>query len=245
MGHRAKKQAPTNPANSFGSAKRLLGRRYRALPRAELSSLGYGVVEAFDGRAAVWCPARGEAMTPVEVCGALLAHLADRARRSGGGSGGGNGSGEASESGGEAAAAAAAATSSSSSYFINNAVITVPDRFGEEQLAAVQAAAEAAGLKGVRLVHGQFFFFLFFFHVCFFLFLRLPFFSLLFSSSFLFFLFPNTNTKQNRARRRGDSIRPRLPARESGRDALPFQAPRRDDSDGAGGLETTAAASAL
>ena len=190
VGHRAKKQAPSNPANSFGSAKRLLGRRYRSLPRAELAALGYGVVEAFDGRAAVWCPARGEAMTPVEVCGALLAHLADRARRSGGESGVGGSSSSSSsssdESGREAAAAAVATAYSSSSssspasYFIENAVITVPDRFGEEQLGAVQAAAEAAGLKGVRLVHGQFFFFSFsifyiFLPSVFFLRLRLPF----------------------------------------------------------------------
>lgn len=164
MGHKAKKQAPSNPANSFGSAKRLLGRRYRSLPRSELAGQGYGVVEAFDGAAAVWCPARGEAMTPVEVCGALLAHLADRTRRSGGGIGNGNGGGGGSSSSSSSSTSSSesgreATTSSSSSCFINNAVITVPDRFGEEQLSAVRAAAEAAGLQGVRLVHGLFCFF--------------------------------------------------------------------------------------
>jgi len=167
VGHRAKKQAPVNPSNSFGSAKRLLGRKYRSLPRGELSDLGYGVVEAFDGRAAVWCPARGEALTPVEVCGALLAHLADRATRSS--------IGEASST---SESTSSSPSSPSTSYFISNAVITVPDRFGEEQLGAVQAAAEAAGLKGVRLVHGSF-------EICFLSF----FFELFFSHSSLLFFF--------------------------------------------------------
>ena len=86
--------------------------------------MGYGVVEAFDGRAAVWCPARGEALTPEEVCGALLAHLADfqvdredeqfRAEKAvvvreisllggggGGGGGGGSGAGSARASAGD------------------------------------------------------------------------------------------------------------------------------------------------
>jgi len=123
VGAPAKRAAPANPANSYGSVKRLLGRPYRALPRPELARLGFGVVEAFDGGAGLWCPARGEALTPVDVCGVLLASLASRAAEAAGGPLGG-------------------------------AVVTVPARFTPPQLAAVRAAAAAAGLgDDVRLLH--------------------------------------------------------------------------------------------
>lgn len=92
-----------------------------------MARLGYGVVEAFDGATALWCPARGEALTPVDAAGALLASLASRA----------------------ADAAAAAGTGP-----IGGAVVTVPADFDDAQRAAVRAAAEAAGLGAdVRLLH--------------------------------------------------------------------------------------------
>lgn len=123
VGAAAKRAAPANSANSYGSVKRLLGRPYRSLQRAELAGLGCGVVEEYDGGVGLWSPARREALTPVDVCGVLLASLASRAAAAAGGPLGG-------------------------------AVVTVPARFAAPQLAAVRAAAAAAGLgDDVRLLH--------------------------------------------------------------------------------------------
>jgi molecular chaperone DnaK (HSP70) len=56
IGAAAKQQASNNPYNSFHSFKRLMGRSYREV-RGQLGSMAYGVVEAFDGSAGIWCPA--------------------------------------------------------------------------------------------------------------------------------------------------------------------------------------------
>jgi molecular chaperone DnaK (HSP70) len=56
VGHAAKTQGLINPFNTFHSVKRLIGRSYQEV-QAELPSLTYAVVEAFDGSAEIWCPA--------------------------------------------------------------------------------------------------------------------------------------------------------------------------------------------
>jgi molecular chaperone DnaK (HSP70) len=126
VGERARAGAASNSANTFPTPKRLLGRKFRGLDAAAVSGGGAALVEAFDGGAEWWCPARGEALPPDAVAGVLLAHLLARA-------------GGPVEKGGAGRPVSAA-------------VITVPARHSPAQLAATEAAAAAAGLTAVRLI---------------------------------------------------------------------------------------------
>jgi len=130
VGSAALKAAPANPANTFPMPKRLLGRKFRGLSPADLGG-GAAVVEAFDGGAEWWCPARGEALPPEGVAGVLIAHLLSRAT---------------------AVPPSSSSSSSSSCRPVTAAVITVPARYGPAQLKATAAAGKAAGLGSVRLV---------------------------------------------------------------------------------------------
>jgi len=122
VGGAALRGAAANPANTFPMPKRLMGRKFRGLTPADLAG-GAAVVEAFDGGAEWWCPARAEALAPDAVAGVLVAHLLARATRSGPGR-----------------------------RPVTAAVITVPARYTPAQLKATEAAGRAAGLQAVRLV---------------------------------------------------------------------------------------------
>ena len=142
VGHAARKRLSKDPANTFHSVKRFIGKRYKdkrvvedarrvpyevcATVAADAEALGIvGLGPRGDGAgfAAARCPALGRKLMPEEISSHVLRRLLDQARRA---------------LGGEP---------------IHRAVITVPAYFDDNQCDATRRAAERAGLEKVKILH--------------------------------------------------------------------------------------------
>ncbi len=81
VGQEAVEQAHANVANTVVSAKRFIGRSYRAA-RADVGAVGFAVREDEEGGGVLFsCPAAAEALAPEEVSAQLLIQLLDDAER--------------------------------------------------------------------------------------------------------------------------------------------------------------------
>ncbi|MFP6872112.1 MAG: molecular chaperone DnaK [Verrucomicrobiales bacterium] len=123
VGQAAKRQAITNPANTIFSAKRLIGRRFSELTKADKKA-PYKIVEADNGDAHIEIEVNGEKKnySPQEIAAMVLGKLkADAEAKLG--------------------------------ETISEAVITVPAYFNDSQRNATKAAGEIAGLKVRRIIN--------------------------------------------------------------------------------------------
>jgi molecular chaperone DnaK len=124
VGAPAARAAAANPSNTFTSVKRVLGRAFdEPAVREELALARYAADADAAGGVALRCPALGHALAPEAVAALLLRHLA-----------------------GFAQAQLGAPPPWS-------AVLAVPARFNDAQRQATLAAAEAAGLRVLRLIN--------------------------------------------------------------------------------------------
>ena len=123
VGQAAKRQAITNPTNTIFSAKRLIGRRFSELTKADKKA-PYTIVEADNGDAHIEIEVNGEKKnySPQEIAAMVLGKLkADAEAKLG--------------------------------ETISEAVITVPAYFNDSQRNATKAAGEIAGLKVRRIIN--------------------------------------------------------------------------------------------
>ena len=74
VGGIARRQAVSNPDNTFGSVKRLMGRQVSELAEED-TRLPYRLMEGADGNVKIWCPALGKELTPEEVSAQVLRKL--------------------------------------------------------------------------------------------------------------------------------------------------------------------------
>jgi len=123
VGQAAKRQAITNPANTIFSAKRLIGRRFSELTKADKKA-PYKIIEADNGDAHIEIEVNGEKKnySPQEIAAMVLGKLkADAEAKLG--------------------------------ETISETVITVPAYFNDSQRNATKAAGEIAGLKVRRIIN--------------------------------------------------------------------------------------------
>ena len=123
VGQAAKRQAVTNPKNTIGSAKRLIGRKFSELKDAD-KRVPYTIVEAANGDAHIEVEVEGQkkVYSPQEIAAMLLSKLkADAEAKIG--------------------------------EKITKAVITVPAYFNDSQRSATKAAGEIAGLEVLRIIN--------------------------------------------------------------------------------------------
>jgi len=141
VGHAARKRLSKDPANTFHSVKRFIGKRYKdkrvvedarrvpyevcatvAADADALDIVGLGPRGDGAGFVAARCPALGRKLTPEEISAHVLRRLVHRA----------------SHALGEP---------------VHRAVITVPAYFDDQQCDATRRAAERAGLEKVKILH--------------------------------------------------------------------------------------------
>ena len=126
VGHDARRRLAKDPANTFSSVKRFIGKRFDSKTvKDDAQRVPYEVVAAPDGGVALRCPALGADVTPVDVSGHILATLLATAE-----DGAGVERGD-----------------------IKRAVVTVPAYFDDAQCAATIEAGKRAGLEKVKLLH--------------------------------------------------------------------------------------------
>ncbi|MGB0381649.1 MAG: molecular chaperone DnaK [Alphaproteobacteria bacterium] len=78
IGQPAKRQAITNPENTFYAVKRLIGRRFQdAEVKKDMSLVSYQIVEADNGDA--WVESRGKKMAPAQISAEVLRKLKETA----------------------------------------------------------------------------------------------------------------------------------------------------------------------
>ena len=141
VGHAARKRLSKDPANTFHSVKRFIGKRYKdkrvvedarrvpyevcatvAADADALDIVGLGPRGDGAGFVAARCPALGRKLTPEEISAHVLRRLVHRASRA---------LGEP----------------------VHRAVITVPAYFDDQQCDATRRAAERAGREKVKILH--------------------------------------------------------------------------------------------
>ena len=126
VGHDARRRLAKDPANTFSSVKRFIGKRFDSKTvKDDAQRVPYEVVAAPDGGVALRCPALGADVTPVDVSRHILATLLATAE-----DGAGVNRGD-----------------------IKRAVVTVPAYFDDAQCAATIEAGKRAGLEKVKLLH--------------------------------------------------------------------------------------------
>ena len=126
VGHDARRRLAKDPANTFSSVKRFIGKRFDSKTvKDDAQRVPYEVVAAPDGGVALRCPALGADVTPVDVSRHILATLLATAE-----DGAGVKRGD-----------------------IKRAVVTVPAYFDDAQCAATIEAGKRAGLEKVKLLH--------------------------------------------------------------------------------------------
>ena len=126
VGHDARRRLAKDPANTFSSVKRFIGKRFDSKTvKDDAQRVPYEVVAAPDGGVAMRCPALGADVTPIEVSRHILAALLATAEDGAGVSRGD----------------------------IKRAVVTVPAYFDDAQCAATIEAGKRAGLEKVKLLH--------------------------------------------------------------------------------------------
>jgi molecular chaperone DnaK len=123
VGHAAKRQAVTNPANTIFSIKRFMGRKYDEVHEEE-HRVPYKIVKAANGDAHVQVEVNGERKTfsPPEISAMILAKLKSDAEAKLG-------------------------------EKITQAVITVPAYFNDSQRNATKDAGKIAGLEVLRIIN--------------------------------------------------------------------------------------------
>jgi molecular chaperone DnaK len=78
VGQAAKRQAVTNPENTFSAIKRLIGRRFEdPMVRKDMDLVPYKIVRAENGDA--WTESRGKKMSPSEISGFILQKMKETA----------------------------------------------------------------------------------------------------------------------------------------------------------------------
>ena len=123
VGEEARQHADEDPANTFGSVKRLIGRSRNEASKAVADPAQLELlVEADDGNAHLECKALGRSLAPEEISCHIIRALVDDVER---------------ELGGEK---------------VTRAVITVPAYFNDKQRRATEAAGLLAGLERVKLL---------------------------------------------------------------------------------------------
>ena len=124
VGAAAARAAAVNPANTFSSVKRLIGRRFDDPTVAdELSRLPFSATASDTGGVSLHSPALGRNFAPEAVSAFVLRHLASYA------------------------------TSGVPAPPGQPVVLAVPARFSDAQRQATCAAVEAAGLRLLRLIN--------------------------------------------------------------------------------------------
>jgi hypothetical protein len=122
VGAEAVEQADSNPANTFSSVKRIIGRKLKEANKAVADpSLLKRIIESPDGQVALQCEALGRGLLPEEVSTHVIKRLLEDA---------------------EAALGEK----------VTRAVITVPAYFTDAQREATEAAGLLAGLEKVKLL---------------------------------------------------------------------------------------------
>src|SRR6476660_6681735 len=123
VGHAAKRQAVTNPANTVFSIKRFMGRKYDEVHEEE-HRVPYKIVKAANGDAHVQVEVNGERKTfsPPEISAMILAKLKSDAEAKLG-------------------------------EKITQAVITVPAYFNDSQRNATKDAGKIAGMEVLRIIN--------------------------------------------------------------------------------------------
>ncbi|MFN3920232.1 MAG: molecular chaperone DnaK [Methylohalobius sp.] len=123
VGHPAKRQAITNPQNTFYAVKRLIGRRFDdPVVKKDMDMVPYKIVPAPNGDAWVEAPALGKKMAPPEISARVLRKLKEDAEAYLG-------------------------------EEIKEAVITVPAYFNDSQRQATKDAGRIAGLEVKRIIN--------------------------------------------------------------------------------------------
>uniref|UniRef100_A0A7S0KSF1 Heat shock protein 70 n=1 Tax=Micromonas pusilla TaxID=38833 RepID=A0A7S0KSF1_MICPS len=128
VGHDARRRLAKDPANTFSSVKRFIGKRFDSKTvKDDAQRVPYEVIAAPDGGVALRCPALGASVTvtPVDVSRHILSTLLATAE-----DGAGVNRGD-----------------------IKRAVVTVPAYFDDAQCAATIEAGKLAGLEKVKLLH--------------------------------------------------------------------------------------------
>ena len=126
VGHDARRRLAKDPANTFSSVKRFIGKSFDSKTvKDDAQRVPYEVVAAPDGGVAMRCPALGTDVTPIEVSRHILAALLATAEDGAGAKRGD----------------------------IKRAVVTVPAYFDDAQCAATIEAGKRAGLEKVKLLH--------------------------------------------------------------------------------------------
>ncbi len=123
VGHPAKRQAITNPQNTFYAVKRLIGRRFDdPVVKKDMDMVPYKIVSAPNGDAWVEASALGKKMAPPEISARVLKKLKEDAEAYLG-------------------------------EEIKEAVITVPAYFNDSQRQATKDAGRIAGLEVKRIIN--------------------------------------------------------------------------------------------
>ncbi len=123
VGHPAKRQAITNPQNTFYAVKRLIGRRFDdPVVKKDMDMVPYKIGPAPNGDAWVEAPALGKKMAPPEISARVLKKLKEDAEAYLG-------------------------------EEIKEAVITVPAYFNDSQRQATKDAGRIAGLEVKRIIN--------------------------------------------------------------------------------------------
>ncbi len=123
VGHPAKRQAITNPQNTFYAVKRLIGRRFDdPVVKKDMDMVPYKIVPAPNGDAWVESPALGKKLAPPEISARVLKKLKEDAEAYLG-------------------------------EEIKEAVITVPAYFNDSQRQATKDAGRIAGLEVKRIIN--------------------------------------------------------------------------------------------
>ncbi len=123
VGQPAKRQAVTNPKNTFYGIKRLIGRRYdEDVVQKDIKLVPYEIVKADNGDAWVNVPAIGKKMAPPEISARVLMKLKKDAEAYLG-------------------------------EEVKEAVITVPAYFNDSQRQATKDAGKIAGLEVKRIIN--------------------------------------------------------------------------------------------
>ncbi|MCX8049109.1 MAG: molecular chaperone DnaK [Methylohalobius sp.] len=123
VGHPAKRQAITNPHNTFYAVKRLIGRRFDdPVVKKDMDMVPYKIVSAPNGDAWVESPALGKKLAPPEISARVLRKLKEDAEAYLG-------------------------------EEVKEAVITVPAYFNDSQRQATKDAGRIAGLEVKRIIN--------------------------------------------------------------------------------------------
>ena len=127
VGHDARRRLAKDPANTFSSVKRFIGKTFDSKTvKDDAKRVPYEVVAAPDGvGVALRSPAAGRDVTPIEVSQHIIATMLNVA-----------------EDGTDVPRGS-----------IKRAVVTVPAYFDDAQCAATIEAGRAAGLEKVKLLH--------------------------------------------------------------------------------------------